>query len=203
MRLLGWLMLSAAIAACVPLTVSSHIQPGADFSRYRTYDWAPRDALPTGDPRLDNNPFLDSHVRASVERELAAKGYRREAENPDLLLHYHASVQQKVDICRTDAEAGYGKEDTYRTDAEAGYGYESAAVQYEEGTLALDVADARTKQIIWRGWGQSDVSGVINDQSRMEKRIVEVTREILKRFPLKDSQPAPHVSEKARGAFLT
>ena len=184
MRRLGWMTLSAAIAACAPLSVSSHIQPGADFSRYRTYDWAPRDALPTGDPRLDDNPFFDSHVRASVERELASKGYRREPENPDLLVHYHASVQQKVDI--------------YRTDAEAGYSYESAAVQYEEGTLVLDVADARTKQIVWRGWGQSDIGGVINDQSRMEKRIVEVTREILKRFPLKDSQPAPQPSGRSR-----
>jgi len=85
------------------------------------------------------------------------------------LIHYHASVQQKVDV--------------YRVDAEAGYGDESAAVQYEEGTLVLDVADAKTRQIIWRGWGQSDIEGVINDQSRMEKRVAEVTQKILERLP--------------------
>jgi len=168
-RVLPLAALSAAITACATLSVSSYIHPAADFSRYQTYDWGARDALPTGDPRLDNNPFFDAQVRASVERELAARGYRREAANPDLLIHYHASVQQKVDV--------------YRVDAEAGYGDESAAVQYEEGTLVLDVADAKTRQIIWRGWGQSDIEGVINDQSRMEKRVAEVTQKILERLP--------------------
>jgi hypothetical protein len=168
-RQLLWGGLSAAIAACAPLSVSSYIHPAADFSRYQTYDWGARDALPTGDPRLDNNPFFDSQVRASVERELAGKGYRRVPERPDLILHYHASVQQKVDV--------------YRVDAEAGYGSESAALQYEEGTLVIDVADATSRQIIWRGWGQSDVEGVINDQSRMEKRVAEVVQKILARLP--------------------
>jgi hypothetical protein len=169
LRVLPLVALGAAITACATLSVSSYIHPAADFSRYQTYDWGARDALPTGDPRLDNNPFFDSQVRASVERELAGKGYRRVPENPDLVLHYHASVQQRVDV--------------YRVDAEAGYGYESAAVQYEEGTLVLDVAEAKTKQIIWRGWGQTDIQGIINDQSRMEKRVAEVTQKILERLP--------------------
>ena len=168
-RILPFLVLSGAITACATMSVSSYIQPGADFAAYHTYDWGARDALPTGDPRLDNNPFFDSHVRASVESQLAVKGYRRVAENSDLVIHYHASVRQKVDV--------------YRVDAEAGYRYETEAVQYEEGTLLLDVADAKTKQIIWRGWGQTDIEGVINDQSRMEQRVTEVTQKILERFP--------------------
>jgi hypothetical protein len=162
-------VLSVAIAACAPMNVSSYIHPAADFSQYRTYDWGPRDALPTGDPRLDNNPFFDSQVRSSVQRELAARGYQRVGSNPDLVVHYHASVQQKVDV--------------YRVDTEAGYRTETDAVQYEEGTLVLDVADAKTKQIIWRGWGQGDIEGVINDQARMEQRVRDVTRKILERFP--------------------
>ena len=168
-RRLPFIALSAAIAACAPLSVSSYIHPAADFSRYETYDWGARDPLPTGDPRLDNNPFFDSQVRASVERQLAAKGYRRVSGNPDLVLHYHASVQEKVDV--------------YRVDAEAGYRTETAAVQYEEGTLVLDVADAKTREIVWRGWGQGDIEGVINEQSRMEKRVKEVTQKMLERFP--------------------
>ncbi len=161
--------LSATVTACAGMSVSSYIQPGADFAPYTTYDWAPRDALPTGDPRLDNNPFFDAHVRASVENRLAAKGYRRVVENPSLLIHYHASVEQKVDV--------------YRVDTEGGYRYDTETVQYEQGTLVLDVADARTKQIIWRGWGQSDIEGVIDDQSRMEKHVAELTKKILERFP--------------------
>src|SRR5688572_32655784 len=34
------------------MPVSSHAERGLDFGRYRTYDWAPADALPRTDERL-------------------------------------------------------------------------------------------------------------------------------------------------------
>jgi len=52
-----------AVTSCATtMTVSSHIERGLDFSQYRTYDWGPADALPTGDPRLDKNPFFKDQV---------------------------------------------------------------------------------------------------------------------------------------------
>ncbi|MBI2536794.1 MAG: DUF4136 domain-containing protein [Gemmatimonadetes bacterium] len=93
-RRLPFIALSAALAACATLSVSSYIHPAADFSRYQTYDWGPRDALPTGDPRLDNNPFFDSQVRASVERELAAQGYRR--VDIEGVINHQSRMEQRV-----------------------------------------------------------------------------------------------------------
>jgi len=46
---------------CAAMTVSSHLDRLADFGTYRTWDWGPADALPTGDPRLDHNPFFKDH----------------------------------------------------------------------------------------------------------------------------------------------
>ena len=42
-----------------------------------TYDWGPADALPTGDPRLDQNPFFKDHLEGAVEKELATRGFDR------------------------------------------------------------------------------------------------------------------------------
>jgi hypothetical protein len=44
------------LTGCASMNVSSHVERSIDFGQYRTYDWGPADALPTGDPRLDQNP---------------------------------------------------------------------------------------------------------------------------------------------------
>src|SRR5574338_1556470 len=97
-RTLIVLLAVAAMAGCATLTVSSHIERTANFSDYVTYDWGPPDNLPVGDPRLDNNPFFRDHLQGAIEKQLAMKGYERALSgDPDLLVHYHASVSQKVD----------------------------------------------------------------------------------------------------------
>lgn len=85
------------------MTVSSHVQHSLDVAQYRTYDWGLPDALPAGDPRLDKNPFFQDHTQGAVERQLAAKGFQRSTSGtPDLLVHYHASITQRIDVNRID-----------------------------------------------------------------------------------------------------
>ena len=63
--------------------------------------------MSTGDPRLDNNRFFDERVRTQIEKELAATGLERTASaTPDLLVHYHASITQGIDIRDLDREYG-------------------------------------------------------------------------------------------------
>src|SRR5262245_51556081 len=77
------------------MSVGSHVQPGLDTARYRTYDWGPVDALPTGDPRLDRNPFFQDYVQGAVEKQMAARGIERVSSDvADLLVHIHASIAQ-------------------------------------------------------------------------------------------------------------
>jgi hypothetical protein len=58
------------------MTVNSHFEPTADSARYRSYDWGPADALPTGDPRLDKNPFFQDYLQGAIEMQLTLKGWR-------------------------------------------------------------------------------------------------------------------------------
>ena len=81
------------LAGCATMSVNSYSERGVDVRRYRTYNWAPPDSWSTGDPRLDNNRFFDERVRAQVEGQLARRGFEKTAsQQPDLLVHYHASV---------------------------------------------------------------------------------------------------------------
>jgi hypothetical protein len=164
--------LAGMLPACASMVVSAHMQPGLDVSRYRTYAWGPVDLLPTGDARLDANPFFDARVRAAVEGQLAARGIQKVADAPDIRVHYHATVEQRLDVFNLEREYGSCTNDC-----------PTGMREYEQGTLVIDVVDGRTERVVWRGWAQTDMSGLINDQKRLDRRIDDAVRRIFELFP--------------------
>jgi hypothetical protein len=154
------------------MTVSSHVERGLDLTLYRTFAWGPADALPTGDPRLDQNPFFKDHFEGAVEKQLAARGIELKTTNPDLLIHYHASITERIEANHTASEYGYcatGNCDTRVTD-------------FEAGTLILDIIDARTNRLIWRGWAQHALGDMLENHDHMAERIDQAVSRMLARF---------------------
>ena len=161
-----------AVAACAAMRVAVDIAPDADFSSYRTYAWDPTYTDPTDDPRLDND-FFDSRVRSFVREGLGARGLREApTDSADLLIHYHASVYQRVDVYAVDSEHGYEY-----------YGEEDHVYEYEEGTLVLCMVDRTTSHVVWRGYVHTNVEGVMDNPERMEERLAEAVRKVLERYP--------------------
>ena len=160
------------LAGCATMSVNSYSERGVDVRRYRTYNWAPPDSWSTGDPRLDNNRFFDERVRAQVEGQLARRGFEKTAsQQPDLLVHYHASVSQQVDIRQLDSAAAYCANNDCRP------------FIYDKGTLFLDFVEPGTGTLIWRGWAEGSIDGVIDNQAWMESRIDDAVAKILQRLP--------------------
>jgi ApaG protein len=110
------------------MNVSAHLERGVNFTEFVTYEWGPPDNLPVGDPRLDNNPFFNDYLQGAVEKQMTAKGFTRAAEGrpADLLVHYHASVNQRLDVYRADNAAGYCYGDC-----------EPQVVDFDQGTLVI------------------------------------------------------------------
>ena len=174
LRLGAITVLMVAASACATMIVSSHVRHDIDFAQYRTFDWGPADALPTGDPRLDANPFFKDHMQGAVEKQLAVRGLELSSDHmPDLLIHYHANVTQRVDVNRIDRQYGY----CYAEDCGV------QVMEYEAGTLVLDVIDHRTNRLVWRGWAQDSFEGVIDNPVRLERMINEAVERMLGRFP--------------------
>lgn len=167
------LALSAlALTGCASMNVSSYVERGIDLRQYHTYNWGQADAQSTGDPRLDNNRFFEERVRAAVEKELASRGFEKTTSGaPDLLVHYHASIRQKIDVRDLDREYAYCDDDDCRP------------YVYDAGTLFVDVVDPRTNTLVWRGWAEGSVDGVIDNQEWMEARIDDAVTRILQRLP--------------------
>jgi len=165
-------VLAAAAASCASMRVSSYLAKDADLARYHSYTWAPSDRLSTGDPRLDNNPFFQERLQSSVDRQLGARGFAREAvTSPDLVVHYHASVSQELDVNNTDREFGH---------CDAG---DCRPLLYEAGTIVVDLVDARTNKLVWRGWANDSIDGVIDNQDWLEDKIDQAVNRIMQQLP--------------------
>jgi hypothetical protein len=154
--------------------VHTYVPRSTDLTRYHTYAWAPPGAFPTGDPRLDNNTLFIERLQRAVERQMARKGWATAAgDQADLVIHFHARVDQRLEL--TDVH-GAG-----RTNEDSGGG----PVIYDAGTLLLDVIERRSNTLVWRGWAEGSVEGVIDNQAWLNEKIDAVVARILVTFPAK------------------
>jgi hypothetical protein len=171
--------LAAAVAftGCAATHVNSYLARQADITRYHTFALAAPGRFETGDPRLDNNPFFQDRAQAAIEKELAGRGFEKvPAGSAALIVHYYLSVKQQV--TGNHAEAQYGSENQYGSCAGCTPPYVSDA-----DTLVIDLVDARTEQLVWRGWVEGNAQGAIDDQRVMEQRIDKAIARILSKLP--------------------
>jgi hypothetical protein len=110
-----------------------------------------------------------------VEAELQGRGMTADTENPDLLLVYHTGVDSKINV----TDWGY----TYPTRYGGWYGDRDVDVyQYEEGTLIVDLIDAKTHQLVWRGTATKTLEDNPSPE-RMEQNLREVVGKMFASYP--------------------
>lgn len=169
-------ILVAAAAGYAWAKVISDHDPTADFSSYKTYGWLQREDA--------NDELLPEHLRMRLQRVtedvLAEKGLEPAPAPPqtDLLLTYHfgAGEEFAVDYMPYSPYQpwGYGYWGGY------GGGYTQVR-KYMEGTLVLDIVDARTHQLVWFGSISKELRSVNPPGDRIKKTVTK----LLKSFPPK------------------
>ena len=167
--------------ACSTVSVSYDYDQDADFTKYQTYAWMPEPQASPADARaaLQRNQLLDKRIQSAVNAQLPGKGLRLDADAPDLLLVYHTGVEEKVHV--TDSGHRFGRR--YR-----GWGGRNVTVtQYQEGTLIIDLVDARTNQLVFRTTGQA----VLKDSPTPEEMDEQVKEAVTKMFEGYPPKPRP------------
>jgi hypothetical protein len=163
---------SLLFASCAPVRVNSYVGRDLDLRRYHTYAWAPADSFSTGDPRLDNNTFFMERVQRAVDGHLREKGFEPAgSRQPDFVVHYHARVEQRLDSREL-------RPDEPRCEA-----VECRPFVYDAGTLLIDLVEPRSNQLLWRGWAERGLEGVVDDQTWMDATVDDAVTRIMKRFP--------------------
>lgn len=175
LMVLSLIGLAANVSGCLALMpVASHVERGRDFARYRTFDWAPADALPATDERLRENPFFVDEVHGAIDTELNNRGLvRATAERAELLVHYHAAVNRRLEVATRPGRFRDCVGDECR----------SEVATYEAGTLVIDLVDATTHRLVWRGWAEHRLEDMLGDPVDVRRRVQDGIRRIFAAFP--------------------
>jgi hypothetical protein len=166
-----------AFAGCAAsIHTNAFAARGIDLTRYRTYSWVAAGDQSTGDPRLDNNRFFHERIRTDVEKHLAARGLENVTHGTaELLLQAHVRISQRIDPDRANRAFGY--------EGRPPEEYSDEPFVYDQGMIMLDFIDARTNRLVWRGWAETSMDQVIDNQTWMEEKIDRCVTRILSTFP--------------------
>ena len=175
MNLPGAAILALALSAVAASAqeVKLDYDHDVDFSRYKTFGWSVAQ-------QPAKNPANHIRITRAVEEGLAGKGLSKDASGiPDAYLMYTGRVGDKVKV--TGHSGGSSWEPTnLRTMVDLN--------KVREGTLVLEMYDARTKDIVWRGVA----SGVGVRDDAMEEAIREAVKKLLEGYPPKKAEdPKP------------
>ena len=136
-----------------------------DFSAFETYAWA----------RANRNPVTDlihQRIVHAVDAQLASKGLRQVEENasPDVLVFYHASVSQALDV--SGDRGGYTPAKWSSTRVE----------QLVVGMLGVDIVHPRTNEIVWRSVATKDLDLTASPEKR-DENMNQVAQKLFQHYP--------------------
>jgi len=173
-KILTVLFAGALLGSCGPsLRVFSDYDKSLNPGVYKSYSWADLKSIEQkgNDPRYINE-LTDKRIRNAVDRELAAAGITRVEGKGDMEFHYHIIIDNKTMTVTEPYGSRYSRYLENRR---------TSVYQYKEGTLLIDMMDAKTNEVVWRG-GATDVITEAASKDP-EAAINYAVKEILKKSP--------------------
>ena len=184
----SWAILAVGVAVAIGLPLSASAQQiranwskDAPFAQYKTYEWVPSEAT--------NHPFYRQYVGEYVNYALTKKKGLQQvtaAQNPDLYVTYHFTTRDVMDW----DTYGYGFGPGWGGWGGWGWGGWGGMSYYQTrpsprviGFLTIDLIDARTRKIVWRGEAVQD--DVTKSGNAEEKQIAHSVYKMIDRYPPK------------------
>jgi hypothetical protein len=143
--------------------VSYDYDKSVNFSALKTYAWAPDGNI--------QDELTHKRIVQAIDAQLAVKGlHRGEAgTTPDVIVVYRAGVRRELEV------NGYG---AYRLNR-----WNSARVeQVPVGAVMVEMVDAKTKNVVWRGVATKDLDLNASPEKR-EKNINKAAEKLFKKYP--------------------
>lgn len=190
-RVAGWLAALCCLALLAGCATGPRIttdsDPRADFSTYRTWAFYSPLAVEKDGYETQDSEIMKNAVRAEMER----RGYRYTDADPDLWVNINAYMERRTDVSSVPTvDYAYYYSYRHRGYFAVPYWNERTSVyRYTEGTMNIDLVDARQKRLVWEGIAVGRVSNVNNEQR--VQRINTTIAEIFANYPHQAGMRAP------------
>lgn len=159
------------LSSCSSLRVNSDYDKNVDFSQYKTYAFQK-----SGVDKVEISDLDKRRILRAIDAEMTKKGYVK-SETPDLLVNIFTKEREQIDVNQYNTSWGYGFGWGWNPYLWGGQTFVSSST---EGTLFIDLIDAKKKELVWQGEGDGYLTKV---RSEKEARINEFVLNILAQFP--------------------
>jgi len=167
--LMGMMLLFAGQSSAQQ--VKTDYDRNANFGQYKTYSW---EKVQTKDP------FMVERIKEAVNSTLAAKGWTLVPSGGDVEVFAIETTQNQQTLDTFYNGFGGGR----RWGFGGGFGDATTTVEtYQVGTLVIDLFDAKTEKLIWRGSSSDTLS---DNADKNTKNLDKGVNKMFQHFP-----PAP------------
>ena len=162
---------------------SQSVVVGADNSfttslnNYSTYAWSrnidqiPSDAIyinPSG-VYVFNNESVRSKIKNAIEFELSAKGYKKNENNPDMIVLF--TVTERPGTLKT--YKGYQMVDDGLDSVRTPQDVRNTKI--DAGTLIINIIDSKSGVVAWQGFASGILKPkMINNESRVRQAVASI-----------------------------
>ena len=171
----GGMSKTAKRAYETPIAVNAQVNPDVSFKEYKTWSWMPGlgDKFPEA---LISREGLQT-MAVAFEGEMFSRGYERSPTQGDLVVNAHLAVDH---ISKEYVEDFYDGSyyPQYRTDMAEN----QTPKKWDEGTLVIFIFDVESKQLVWQGTAQTEVTDEMPPKQR-EERINRAMKELMASMP--------------------
>ncbi|KAA9347041.1 DUF4136 domain-containing protein [Larkinella humicola] len=171
--------------------VTTDYDRSVDFSKFKTFAWCTPD-IQVGKNPIYSSPLITQNIENTVTDELTKRNITLLPENPDILVGFHTYTEKKTQTVSNGPALtpmfypfGFRGGWRYMPYGFGNWPYQWNTgfhnVQYTEGMLILDIVDAHSKQLIWRG----TIAGAVDNPAHIEKEVSKGIHKIMKEYPVK------------------
>lgn len=162
------LFMLVVLASCSSVRVNADYDKKVDFSTYKTYAY-----LKSTIDKVEVSDLDKKRILRAIDEQMTLKGFSK-SENPDILVSIFTKEKEVVDVYNN---GGFGM----------GWGYNpywgvnyTRTISTPQGTLFIDIFDAKNKEMIWQGNGTGTLSQNVDKKDAV---ITEFVTKILAQYP--------------------
>ncbi|MDI9257515.1 DUF4136 domain-containing protein [Flavobacterium sedimenticola] len=165
------LLLLFVLASCNSIRVNSDYDKQVDFAPFKTYAFHK-----TGIDKVDISDLDKKRILRAIDETMTAKGFTK-SDTPDLLISFFTKEREEVSVNQFNAGWGYGWGWGWNPYL---WGGNTTVSRHTEGTLYIDIIDAKKKELIWQGEGE----GVLTKDTHKKDEVIKTfVAKILEQYP--------------------
>jgi hypothetical protein len=164
-------LLLVLLTSCSSVKVYDDYDKNVDFTQFKTYAFQK-----SGIDKVEISDLDKKRILRAIDEQMALKGFTK-SETPDLLVNIFTKEREQVEVSQFNAGWGYGWGWGWNPYM---WGGNTSVSSYVEGTLFIDLIDAKKRELVWQGQG---VGALSQDREKKEELIKTFVAKILAQYP--------------------